>query len=137
MSDSQRIEFWLAGVVLDVRFALGSLSGIPPHTHLFLYPSPSCVSRLGNTSKCYPPLCGNISRWSRLYTPLLPLLLNLCPSLLYILNRFPPLWLAGCPSDPAFPVSDHPLATCVTLGEVERESDLESDATQFLDPLPT
>lgn len=34
-------------------------------------------------------------------------------------------------------MSDHPLVTLCSLGEVERESDLESDATLFLDPLPT
>lgn len=83
MSDSQRIGFWLAGVVLDLRFALGSLSGIFFPPFLFL----SCVSKLGNTNKCYPPLCCNISKLSSLDTPL-PLLFDLCSSLLYILKHF-------------------------------------------------
>lgn len=49
--DSQRNEFWLAGMDLDLRFALGLLSGI---FSPFLLVPPSCVSTLGNTSKCYP-----------------------------------------------------------------------------------
>ena len=47
VSDSQRTEFWLAGVVLDLRFALSLLSGIFLPFSFSVCPSLSCVSRLG------------------------------------------------------------------------------------------
>lgn len=80
MSDSQRSEFWLAGVVLDLRFALGLLSGIFFPFFLFRLSLPLLCFWLGNTSKCYPPLFGNIPKLSSLDTPLLPLLFILCTS---------------------------------------------------------
>lgn len=38
------------------------------------------LTKLGNTNKCYPPLCGNISKLSSLDTPR-PLLFDLCSSI--------------------------------------------------------
>lgn len=78
MSDSQRIEFWLAGVGLDLRFALGLLSGIFFFFLLLIFPL-SCVCKLGNTNKCYPPLCSNISKPSCLNSPLLTVLFSPSP----------------------------------------------------------
>lgn len=64
-----------------------------------LFLSLSCVSKLGNTNKCYPPLCGNISKLEVRHTP---------PPLTFSLLLFCTFWnifLYSCPSGPAFLVS--------------------------------
>lgn len=105
MSDSQRIEFWLAGVVLDLKFALDSLSGIFP-------PFSSYISKLGNTNKCYPPLCGNIFKLSNLGTLHLPLLFNLYSSPSINFKTFSSSLAGGLPIWSCLPCfSDHPLVT--------------------------
>lgn len=122
---------------------------------LLIFPL-SCVCKLGNTNKCYPPLCSNISKPSCLNSPLLTVLFS--PSPFYKFKNVFLLsgWLVVTkalvedPSGPAFSVpqgrpsrlSSSDTTTLgqylwpihwwpyVIPGEVERESGLEPGTTQ-------